>query len=398
MARAEAAAREKAEAEARAAAEAEAKRKAEADARKADEDKAKADAEAKRQAEAAEATLRLGEPDRKRVQVALTALGFDTRGADGAFGPRTRAMIAAWQKKQTALETGYLTAPQFAALRQQAAPAIARFDEEQKSQEDDKRKTEDEAKRRLDEQRGERVLDLLAPNAASGIDGVYTGEFCQGRQLRCVPASLTVRDGVARLEWSVDRCRDRGSMSIRIDASGAVAGTTSGFQDPCAPVGGRVWGRLAGQTVSIEGTWGGGDNIRATFTKGGAPLAMPQEPPRPSTAAPSAAAAPSMPSAGLDGQWTGRLDCGTGPRRDMTIAVSGGSGKDVFTTRFGPGHVALNISGISVSGEVSYTGFSGGPWTGQLSGSVEGVRLKATATTRGQGSTDSILCTVTLSR
>ena len=36
--------------------------------------------------------------DRQRLQLALTSLGFDTRGTDGFFGPRSREMIAAWQK------------------------------------------------------------------------------------------------------------------------------------------------------------------------------------------------------------------------------------------------------------------------------------------------------------
>jgi formylglycine-generating enzyme required for sulfatase activity len=44
-------------------------------------------------------------------------------------------MIAAWQKKQDAPETGYLTASQVAALLQQAAPAIAKYDEELKRRE-----------------------------------------------------------------------------------------------------------------------------------------------------------------------------------------------------------------------------------------------------------------------
>ena len=45
-------------------------------------------------AEAAETALRLTPADRQRIQVALTSLGFDTHGADGVFGPRSREMIA----------------------------------------------------------------------------------------------------------------------------------------------------------------------------------------------------------------------------------------------------------------------------------------------------------------
>jgi len=83
-------------------------------------------------AEAEEAALRLGTADRQRVQVALTALGFDTRGTDGAFGPRTREMITAWQRARNHPETGYLTAAESQALLREAQPALQRFDEDKK--------------------------------------------------------------------------------------------------------------------------------------------------------------------------------------------------------------------------------------------------------------------------
>src|SRR5689334_7626682 len=67
----------------------------------------KADAEARQKAAevaaqkaavAAESALKLSLTDRQRLQVALTSLGFDTQGADGTFGPRSREMILGWQK------------------------------------------------------------------------------------------------------------------------------------------------------------------------------------------------------------------------------------------------------------------------------------------------------------
>ena len=61
-------------------------------------------------AEAAEAALRLTQPDRQRIQVALTALGFVTGGSDGVFGQRSREMIAAWQKKSGRAAIGYVSA------------------------------------------------------------------------------------------------------------------------------------------------------------------------------------------------------------------------------------------------------------------------------------------------
>ena len=156
--RAEADARAKAEAEtaARRQASEEDQRKAEAEAaskRQADEakaqaerEKAAAEAKAKADAEAAERALRLEGADRERLQVALTSLGFDTRGSDGLFGPRSREMIAAWQKKAVAPATGFLTAAQRDELLRTAAPAVARWEEERKKAEEQK-KLEDEKKK-----------------------------------------------------------------------------------------------------------------------------------------------------------------------------------------------------------------------------------------------------------
>ena len=86
-------------------AEAEAKSKSEAEAvarLKAEEADLKA-------AEAAEVALRLTQPDRQHIQVALTALGFATGGSDGVFGQRSREMIAAWQRKSGRAATGYVS-------------------------------------------------------------------------------------------------------------------------------------------------------------------------------------------------------------------------------------------------------------------------------------------------
>ncbi|MGZ3341367.1 MAG: peptidoglycan-binding domain-containing protein [Reyranella sp.] len=82
--------------------------------------------------EAEEAALHLATTDRQRLQVALSALGFDTRGSDGVLGPRSREMIAAWQKAHNHPETGYLTAPQSQALLREAQPALQRFDEDKR--------------------------------------------------------------------------------------------------------------------------------------------------------------------------------------------------------------------------------------------------------------------------
>jgi len=87
--------------------------------------------DARQQPERVEAALNLSEQDRKRVQVALNSLGHEMPTVTGYFGPRTRAMITAWQKAQGLPETGYLTEAQLAALRQQAAVALANYDQTQ---------------------------------------------------------------------------------------------------------------------------------------------------------------------------------------------------------------------------------------------------------------------------
>ncbi|WP_178133304.1 protein kinase domain-containing protein [Vineibacter terrae] len=109
-------------------AQAEARRRTEDQAAKAAAEKTQAEAEARKNAPAVEAALKLSDRDKRRVQVALTALGHDTYGSDGLFGSRTRAMISAWQKARGQVDTGYLTASDAALLWLQAAPALAQYE------------------------------------------------------------------------------------------------------------------------------------------------------------------------------------------------------------------------------------------------------------------------------
>jgi peptidoglycan hydrolase-like protein with peptidoglycan-binding domain len=63
---------------------------------------------------------------RAQSQRWLSALGYGTGGADGVFGPRTRAAIAAWQRSAGYAPDGYLTRKQYRELRQSARFAEAR--------------------------------------------------------------------------------------------------------------------------------------------------------------------------------------------------------------------------------------------------------------------------------
>ncbi|GIX12676.1 MAG: hypothetical protein KatS3mg118_0635 [Paracoccaceae bacterium] len=58
--------------------------------------------------------------DRTNIQIDLYILGFDPRGIDGIFGPRTRAAIAAWQRAEGLPVTGYLREGQVRRLDRQA--------------------------------------------------------------------------------------------------------------------------------------------------------------------------------------------------------------------------------------------------------------------------------------
>jgi len=122
-----------------------------ADAQKqaAEAEKAKATTKAlddlRRAAERDETSLRLGDKDRQKIQVALTSLGFTTGGSDGALGPRSRQMIAAWQQRSGAPATGFISAAQRDDLFRSAAPAIARWEEEQRKLDDEKKRADEAA-------------------------------------------------------------------------------------------------------------------------------------------------------------------------------------------------------------------------------------------------------------
>jgi uncharacterized caspase-like protein len=71
-----------------------------------------------------ETGLNLSSDDRRVVQEALTALGFDTRGTDGVFGANTRRAIIGWQRAADEEPTGYLTSLQYGRLLVEAEPKL----------------------------------------------------------------------------------------------------------------------------------------------------------------------------------------------------------------------------------------------------------------------------------
>ena len=163
-------------------------------------------------AEAMEAALRLTQPDRQRIQVALTALGFDTGGGDGVFGPRSREMIASWQKKSGRAATGYVSADTQTALLREAAPTLARYDEEQK---------------KLTETHEARTKEQASlAKGASQCEGTFRSEWCRGAfkgfPPGCWHVPMTVRNGVISGSWTSSGASEPQTFTGRINAGGEV--------------------------------------------------------------------------------------------------------------------------------------------------------------------------------
>ncbi len=223
--------------------------------------KHKAEEEEKKTAEEAEAALRFSAMDRQHVQVGLTALGFATGGTDGTFGPRTREKIAAWQKGHGMTPTGFLTGAQNQALLKEAAPAIAKFDDEQK------KVTEAQAKpasppplATAPPQVAAAMPPSAAPTAAapgSTTDGVWQGSYaCEAGnggngEAFTIPLRIGVKGGTGT--WT--NPGSRGALSVTVQISGTTVRLTRmvnlGQTGQGAPV--NLNGQLSGSTISASG-------------------------------------------------------------------------------------------------------------------------------------------------
>ena len=176
-------------------------------------------------AEAAEAALTLSTEDRRRIQLALTAQGFDTRGTDGTFGPRSREMIAAWQQAQKHPATGYLTAAESQALRDASPPPRSAVDRP------------------------------AAPTAAGGFfAGSLSGSATGGGAAPLAPMEVDLRLAGHQLIGRIvhPTC---GSLpvSLMVDSAGTVSGSlrlpeAAGCTNNTASASGRV----AGSTLTLD--------------------------------------------------------------------------------------------------------------------------------------------------
>lgn len=128
-----------------------------------------------RQAEAAETALDLSAPQRRAVQRDLTALGYDTRGVDGIFGPGTRSALRQWQDREGYAVTGFLTGAQRDRLRAQAEAVRA------------ERAAERDAARRL-------WADIGGENASASDLRLYLDSYPDGENAARAQELLAIYD------------------------------------------------------------------------------------------------------------------------------------------------------------------------------------------------------------
>jgi peptidoglycan hydrolase-like protein with peptidoglycan-binding domain len=386
-------------------AEAEAKIKADA---KAEADKvAAALAKLKEEGEAAEKTLRLEQPERQRLQVALTSLGFETRGNDGVFGPRSREMVAAWQKKANAPATGFLTAAQRDQLLRSAAPAVTRWEEEQKKIEDEKKKPDAaQAAATLNQSgtgasappasgpSGPGVTGAGSSRAAALRDGTYGGGL--GIYARALSLELRMSNGSGTGTVTSSTC-GTGPMSLTVDASGKVTGEMRVLSGgSCSWVSARITGRAEGGKLllAVKGDHMSNASIgEATLTLGGASQA-------------AAAGTPALPSP--DGLWRGTFACSASIgsfgsetqeftiNLEMRLANGSGTWKNPSTSPANGSTIEVKVSvgpsGVSVDRNY-YSQFQAR--RSGLSGQYDGNTIRATGREAPAGVRE---CTLALTR
>ena len=364
--------RQKADEEAKAKAAAEAREKAEATAKQIAEAEAKAKAEAeadaaRKAAEAAEAGLRLAAPDRQRVQVALSSLGFDTRGTDGALGPRSREMIAAWQKARNQPATGFLDGSQHQALLREAAPALQRYDDEQK-------KKEEEAK------------------AAAQFDGTYGGAFNTPFGVR--PVTVRVSGTTATGSFVNQTC-GTGTFTLSIAAGSTVSGSGSGFDANCGRLPLAFRGQIGNGKLQLTLSAPTVANLSTTLALGATPppattipAAAVAPPAAPAAAAPSSSAPAG--TAQYDGRWSGTVVFAAGGLQSISATLQNGTGSGTWRAPRCGGDVTFTVT-IQGGGAftVVFDGYNQSCQrsTSRHSGTVQGNTVSFTF---GQGATFSL--------
>ena len=220
----------------------------------------------------AAAVAALDQLDRQRIQAALAALGFPTGRSDGYLGPRSREMIAAWQKNTGGAATGYLTAEAQAALLRDAAPAIARQEEEQRRLAAAQPPVQPPAQAQppARQQPPPAAPAKVVTSSATALTGP-NGAAAPTRDspASCWSANTTITNGVISGSWTSQATAEVQSFAGNIDAAGNVHVTYSGIGTQ-TNVNRRftalMTGRIEGNVLSIAGRAGpNGRDFSATI-------------------------------------------------------------------------------------------------------------------------------------
>jgi len=195
-----------------------------------------------------EEALKLITADRQRIQVILTALGYDTRGSDGTFGQRSREMIAAWQKAKGQTATGYLTAAQVPALLREApAPAAARPSTPSAS-------------------------STPTSRQAGAYDGIYGGGMSSsgfGQASGVVTAELSIAGSLLIGRITQPGCGNS-SLSLTVSSNGDISGSGRLYEGQDCSVGAfTASGKAAGGAVMLELRATGGSMRGSLGRRGG---------------------------------------------------------------------------------------------------------------------------------
>lgn len=262
-----------------------------------------------------EDALRLERTDRQRLQVALTSLGFDTRGDDGVFGPRSREMIARWQKARNQPATGFVTRAQQQALLKEAAATLSKYDEQRQAKEDVRVTAEASA----------------APPASLPPelpDGLWRGTFECGRKGNYMPFTLRpemhLKGGAGTWYVASSSQTNDHTLAISVSTDGTNVQVTRrrviGAGASSGPSPTPLLGRIEGNSI-----WAS-DNVCT--------MALTRAPSTPPIARQPIIAAydrtPSLPSP--DGLWRRTYECNAGRRQsdlpfviDLKLHLTNGS-------------------------------------------------------------------------